>query len=91
LPQSEKPRWHDSRFHSPTSLISGSLGSVEYPVSGNGFPFGAAAAVEPSSIDGLLAAIFRRLPSRSHGHSSDCFALESRHFANWHWMGSACA
>ncbi|WP_235183381.1 hypothetical protein, partial [Ralstonia solanacearum] len=25
LPQSEKPRWHDSRFHSPTSLISGSL------------------------------------------------------------------
>ncbi|WP_235183382.1 DUF4427 domain-containing protein, partial [Ralstonia solanacearum] len=26
LPQSEKPRWHDSRFHSPTSLISGSLG-----------------------------------------------------------------
>ncbi|WP_235183369.1 hypothetical protein, partial [Ralstonia solanacearum] len=28
LPQSEKPRWHDSRFHSPTSLISGSLEST---------------------------------------------------------------
>ncbi|WP_245209024.1 cyclic-phosphate processing receiver domain-containing protein, partial [Ralstonia solanacearum] len=25
LPHSEKPRWHDSRFHSPTSLKRGSL------------------------------------------------------------------